>query len=70
MVMPLTRFRQALIAVLAGNAVYFLLLEPHLPPRAQHQPYRLDWGVVIDFWVCLVIWGIIEMIVRRRGRPQ
>jgi hypothetical protein len=28
-------FAQSLIAVLAGNIVYFLLM-PHLPPAARH----------------------------------
>ena len=62
----LPRFWHALIAVLAGNAVYFLLLEPRLPARARHQLYQLDWGLVVDFWVCLCFWGVIEMLQRRR----
>lgn len=65
----MARFWQALAAVVLGNAVYFLLLYARLPPRAQHQPGRLDWGLVVDFWVCLFVWGVLEMILRRVRRP-
>ena len=34
---------QSFIAVVAGDAVYFLLM-PHLPPAARHDPARLDLG--------------------------
>lgn len=61
----MSRFWRALIAVLAGNAVYFLVLYRRLPPGARHQPNQLDWGLVVDFWVCLVCWGLLEMILRR-----
>jgi hypothetical protein len=36
-------FWQSLVAVLAGNAIYFCV-ERFLPARAQHQPYQIDWG--------------------------
>ncbi len=58
-------FARALVAVVAGNAIYFFALMPHLPPRAQHQVYRLDLGLVIDFWVCLAAWGIVELVARK-----
>ena len=61
-------FWRALVAVLVGNAVYFLLLYPYLPPAARHQPFRLDWGVAVDFWVCLVVWGMLELVLRLRTR--
>jgi len=51
-------FLQSLAAVLAGNIVYFLLM-PHLPPAARHNPARLDLGVIVDFWFCLVFLGDI-----------
>jgi hypothetical protein len=60
-----TNFVQALLAVLAGNAVYFLLL-PDLPPAARHVAPRLDLGMVVDFWICLVIFGLIKTASRRR----
>jgi hypothetical protein len=58
-------FVQSLIAVLAGNAIYFLLM-PHLPPAARHVPHSLDLGVFVDFWLCLVILGIIKTFVRSK----
>ena len=54
-------FVQSLVAVLAGNALYFLLM-PYLPVRARHVAPRLDLGVVVDFWFCLVVLGIIKTI--------
>ncbi len=57
-------FVQSLVAVLAGNALYFLLM-PYLPVRARHVAPRLDLGVVVDFWFCLVILGIIKTIAGR-----
>jgi hypothetical protein len=52
-------FVHALIAVLAGNAVYFLLM-PHLPPTARHAPFKTDIGLAVDFWFCLVVFGMVK----------
>ena len=57
-------FWQSLVAVLVGNAIYFGV-ERFLPARAQHQLYKIDWGLVIDFWICLVCYGLVRLI--RRG---
>jgi hypothetical protein len=56
-------FVQSLIAVVAGNVAYFLLM-PHLPPAARHVPMRFDLGVVVDFWFCLVVLGVIKTFTR------
>jgi len=48
-----------LLAVVLGNVVYFLLA-PSLPPVARHHPFRLDLGMVLDFWFCLVAYGLIR----------
>ena len=50
---------QALVAIVLGNVVYFLLL-PSLPPAARHHPFHMDLGIVIDFWFCLVAYGLIR----------
>jgi hypothetical protein len=50
---------QALLAVVLGNVVYFLMA-PSLPLVARHQPFRLDLGMVLDFWFCLVAYGLIR----------
>ena len=65
-------FLQSLAAVVAGNVVYFLVM-PYLPPAAQHNPAKLDLGVIIDFWFCLVFLGIIKTIWKpgkRSGEQQ
>ncbi len=55
------RFWHALAAVLLGNAVYFSL-DRYLPARARHVPYQLDWGLAVDFWVCLVFYGLLALL--------
>jgi len=55
------RFWRYLIAVVAGNAIYFSV-ENLLPPRAQHRPFQIDWGLAVDFWMCLVCYGIVRLI--------
>jgi hypothetical protein len=51
-----SRLLRALAAVLAGNALYLLLLAPHLPEWARHRPFALDPGLLVDFAICLVIY--------------
>src|SRR5579863_3109503 len=55
----LMNFLQALASILLGNLVYFSLYSS-LPPLARHQPRQLDLGMVIDFWFCLVAYGLIR----------
>ncbi|MGC1450265.1 MAG: hypothetical protein WA830_09530 [Candidatus Sulfotelmatobacter sp.] len=61
----LTNFLQALLAILLGNVVYFALA-PSLPPVARHRPFRLDLGTLVDFWFCLVAYGLIRTARRWR----
>jgi len=62
----LMNFLQALFAIILGNIVYFLLM-PSLPTVARHRPLRIDLGMLIDFWFCVVAYGIIR--TTRRWRP-
>jgi hypothetical protein len=55
------RLLRYLIAIILGNAIYFWLM-PHLPPKAQHQSFVMDWGVVLDFCICLACYTVIRMI--------
>ncbi|MFZ0732218.1 MAG: hypothetical protein WAM79_07840 [Candidatus Sulfotelmatobacter sp.] len=55
----LINFLQALLAIILGNVAYFLLV-PSLPPIARHRPYRIDLGTLIDFWFCLVAYGLVR----------
>ena len=61
------RWIKSLIAVVAGNALYFSLA-PHLPAAARHEPFQLDIGVLADFWFCLVAYGLIELVLHLRRR--
>jgi hypothetical protein len=61
----LVNFIQALGAVVLGNVAYFLLV-PSFPPMARHRPFQFDLGMVIDFWFCLVAFGLIRTARRWR----
>jgi hypothetical protein len=56
-----TNFLHALVAVLAGNAAYFLLM-PYLPLAARHVPFRTDLGLVVDACFCLVALGVTKFV--------
>jgi len=64
-----SNFVHALIAVLGGNAIYFLVM-PYLPPAARHVAPHLDLGLVVDFWVCLVVLGVVKTVARLKGRSK
>jgi hypothetical protein len=59
----LRNFLDALLAVLAGNAVYYLLM-PHLPVVARHSLFKEDWGLLVDFGICAAIFVGVK-IARR-----
>jgi hypothetical protein len=61
----LVNFIQALVSIVLGNVVYFVLA-PSLPMIARHRPFRIDLGMVIDFWFCLVAYGLIRTARRWR----
>jgi hypothetical protein len=69
----LRRLLKQLVAIVVGNLIYFFVLMPHVPPAGQHRPGHLDLGLVVDFWVCVVAYGVIEWIDRKRrngpGKP-
>lgn len=56
-------FLEALVAVLAGNAIYFLLM-PHLPLAMRHSLFAEDWGLLVDFLICTVIFVIVKVTRR------
>ena len=56
---------QALVAIVLGNVVYFLLV-PSLPQVARHRPFQPDLGMVLDFFFCLVAYGLIRTARRWR----
>lgn len=63
----IVNFVQSLLAVLLGNAVYYVLM-PSLPPLARHKLFAVDWGLAVDFWFCLVAFGLIRTAQHWRRR--
>jgi len=65
-------FLKTLVAVVGGNIIY-LYIRKWLPESLRHEPFRLDWGIVADFWICVALWGLLDLahhIVRKlRGGP-
>jgi hypothetical protein len=49
------------VAVLLGNAVYFLSFYPHLPASLRHDTNRVDWGLGVDFLICAAVYGLISL---------
>jgi hypothetical protein len=64
-----TNFVQALVAVLAGNAAYFLLM-PYLPLPARHVPFRTDLRLAVDAGFCLVALGVVKLVSGRKHEPN
>jgi hypothetical protein len=60
-VFSLRQFWHSLAAVVLGNAAYFSL-ERFLPPAGRHVPHRIDWGLAIDFWGCLVFYFLLARV--------
>ncbi len=58
-------WRDSLVAVLAGNVIHFLIVEPRLPEHLRHHIFQLDPGLGIDFLVCLAAFAVIRLIRRR-----
>ena len=59
----LANFFDALVAVLAGNALYFLLM-PHLPRVMRHSLFIEDWGLLVDFAICTIVFVIVKILRR------
>lgn len=64
----LRRLLKQTLAVVGGNLLYFFVLMPHLPVAGRHRPDQLDLGLIVDFWICVVVYGVIELIDRRWRR--
>ena len=64
----LARLLRQFAAVIVGSVLYFFVLLPHLPRAAYHEPFRLDWGLLVLAWLCLVLYGLLELLLRFRKR--
>ena len=63
------RWIKFLVAIVLGNALYFAL-SPYFPPPARHATFKFDLGTIIDFWFCLMVLGVIELVLFLRGRGR
>jgi hypothetical protein len=61
------QFWHCLAAVMLGNAAYFST-DGFLPPAGRHVLYQIDWGLAIDFWSCLVFYGLLARLKWFQGR--
>ena len=64
------RLLEYLAAILAGNAIYFLVLSPVLPEALRHRPFREDWGLLVDFVVCVAVYGVGRRVLGRGGSDR
>ena len=48
---------RSLLSILLGNLIYFAS-EPYLPPDVRHEAYSFDAGIVLDFCICLALYGV------------
>jgi hypothetical protein len=62
-------FWRSLTAVLLGNAIY-LACSRSLPPAARHNPGSFDLGLLVDFWFCLFVMGLVELWYRRKHKVR
>ncbi|MSO19927.1 MAG: hypothetical protein EXQ56_05585 [Acidobacteria bacterium] len=62
----LRRQWKTFVAVLGGNFIYFALLYRWLPPHARHRRNQIDLGLLIDFWLCVFIYGVLVFRFRRK----
>jgi hypothetical protein len=57
----LRRWLEYLVAILIGQAIYYYSLVPHLPMSFRHQDFRIDLGMLLDFFVCVAVYGLIRI---------
>ena len=61
------RWVEYLVAILSGNAIYFLVLFRNLPPALRHEPSKIDAGLLLDFVCCVLVYAAIRL-GSRHGR--
>jgi hypothetical protein len=58
------RWLEYFAAIILGNAIYYFSLLPHVPAPLRHQEFHIDWGVAVDFVVCVAAYGLIRFASR------
>lgn len=66
--MTARRWVEYLVAILAGNGIYFAVIHPGLPASIRHEPFRLDLGLAIDFLCCVLAYAAIRLGSRHAQR--
>ena len=52
---------ESFLAVLLGNIIYFSAA-PYLPPSLQHELFRPDLGLLLDFLVCAAVFSVVRLV--------
>lgn len=68
----LERWMRWLVIILLGNGLYFALF-PYLPAPARHRGFHVDVGTLVDFWFCLIVFGVFELaafLYGNRDKPR
>lgn len=61
---------ETFFAVILGNIIYFAAA-PHLPLSLQHQLFRPDLGLLVDFLICAAVFGVVRLVrTRLLTRPK
>jgi hypothetical protein len=55
------RLWRYLLAILLGNIIFFAV-ERRLPVWAQHEPFTIDWGLAVDFAICVGCYVMIRLV--------
>jgi hypothetical protein len=59
--MTARRLLEYLVAIVLGNTIYLLSVQPHLPASMHHTIFRIDWGLGLDFLICAAVYGAIRL---------
>jgi len=63
------KFTKIFVAVIGGNAIYYLF-EENLPAVFHHRVFAMDWGLLLDLWICILCWLTLDLasklVLRRR----
>ncbi len=55
------RWLEYLVAILLGQLIYDFSLVPHLPDALRHHGRNIDLGMLVNFLVCLAVYGLIRL---------
>jgi len=64
------RWLESLLAIVAGNALYFLVVMPRAPRWLVHAPFQIDAGLLLDFLICAAIYGLARGVGSSRKESQ